>query len=353
MPQKGAPSLYDASKRQALRIMKNIDDLGDMPFSVAEPLLKKVQNAAHLHRIEINCPQYVGETRGIWINLIKRDIPQWNELEPKNPASWYKLYTKLVAAETKATAEDALILKARLDKLAAEKGDRQILTTDLLHKSQVRGSRSAKRAQSADQSSLRFNNGSRTKMVTGRDVVARAKREARERSQALNTHSILAQPTHKLHQRATLVQHAPASLVQQHQTANSSPARIIRKSIESDDSPRKISQGEREARLRAIKEDEKPDQGRSQPTRTSSVSVQQVSSKAALKRPPTAPASKRKAENMEDLFGDQSGNEAKEPSSSPPAKRRLITPPAPVQNHSKRPPASIFVPKPPRKPIRR
>ena len=387
MPQKGAPSLYDAAKRQALRMLKNIDDLGDMPFKVAEPLLKKVQTAAHLRRIEVNCPQYVGETRQIWINMIKRDVLQWNELEPKNPASWCKLYAKLVAAETKATAASALILKNAFSDLAAEKGDRQIMTTNLLHKSQIKGSRAAKRAPSVDQSSLRFNNGSRTKMVTGKDVVARAKREARERSQALNSNSILAQPTHKLNQRATIIRTAPTGLVQQHQTTKSTPTQTvkstsvqtikstsiqptksasvqatksapvqdIKKSIETDDTPRKVTQKEREARLKAAKEDKKkPSSVPSQSTASSSsVSLHRATDKPASKSLPFETYSKRKADELEDLFRDRSGSEAKDSSSTPPVKRRrIITPPLPPPCHTKRPPPSIFI-KPTRKPVSR
>ncbi|CAF9903046.1 MAG: hypothetical protein GOMPHAMPRED_000074 [Gomphillus americanus] len=330
MPSTGALSLYELSKRQALRMMKTIDDLGDMPFRIAEPLLKKVQTAAQLHRIEQNCPQFVGATRNIWIVLFKRDLPQWDGTEPKNPKSWYKLYQNLVMAETKATEEDALILKATMDKLAAEKGDRQIHTTNLLHRSKVRGVKT-KLGQSIDQSTLRFNGGSRTKMATGKDVLARARREARERSQALNNHSILARPTHTLNQRATSVRQAPTGLVQRHQQEQTSPALNLSPSAKlENNAPRKMTPSEREARLRAINTEVKY----TQQTQTlpklnnSAYPVARTATNTGLIRPPRARESaKRKhddMDDMDDLFGDTVDSDSEESRHDMSAKKQHI-----------------------------
>ena len=332
-------------------MMKTIDDLGDMPFRIAEPLLKKVQTAAQLYRIEQNCPQFVGATQNIWITLFKRDLPQWDGIEPKNPKSWYKLYQKLVMAETKATEEDALILKATMDKLAAEKGDRQIHTTNMLHKSKVRGVKT-KLGQPVDQSTLRFNGGSRTKMATGKDVLARARREARERSQALNNHSVLARPTHMLNQRATSVYQAPTGLVQRHQQEQTSPTRNLSPSTKFEsNTPRKMTQSEREARLRAITAEAKYTQQTQIPPipNNSTYPITRVMANTALVRPPRARKPvKRKHDDIDDLFGGAEDSGSEEFQHDVLAKKQNID----LSPPKRKPTTDIFLRKPAKKPGR-
>ena len=102
--------------------------------------------------------------------------------------------------------------------------------------------------------SITFTAGSRTKTLTGKGVMDKARREARERSQITGHGSTLAIPTHKLAQFATPIVRAPRAWVQNHLKPQSTPA-----PIDSTIQPpeifvpkTKMSPFEREEKLRAI-----------------------------------------------------------------------------------------------------
>ena len=63
---------------------------------------------------------------------------------------------------------------------------------------------------------LSFGSGSKTKMLTGKGVLDRARREAKELSVFSGRKSLLATPTHKLHTQASIVRQAPQGLLDEH-----------------------------------------------------------------------------------------------------------------------------------------
>lgn len=74
----------------------------------------------HLQRkIELASPQICGQDAEIWLEFIKRDVPNWDKkaCEPENPKKWYKAYKKLVMDSQKEVETDAAELKATLDKI--------------------------------------------------------------------------------------------------------------------------------------------------------------------------------------------------------------------------------------------
>ncbi len=64
-------------------------------------------------------PQICGPDGEIWLEFIKRDVPNWNKkpYEPENPKKWYKAYKKLVTDSQKEVEDDAAELKATLDRI--------------------------------------------------------------------------------------------------------------------------------------------------------------------------------------------------------------------------------------------
>lgn len=75
------------------------------------------------HQIEINSPQIIGRDGEIWLNLIKRDIPDWENKphQPSNPKNWWKVYRKLKQEAQNDLDQDAEKLKAAFANIKDEK----------------------------------------------------------------------------------------------------------------------------------------------------------------------------------------------------------------------------------------
>ena len=122
----------------------------------------------------------------------------------------------------------------------------------------------------ANTSHLTFASGSRTKTLTGRGVIDKARREARELSLFSARKSLLATPTHKLSNKATQIRSVPQGLVDEHRRVpipnytESSPriTMIIapRKRVAANEATPsgRITFEDREKRLRAITNPGKP-----------------------------------------------------------------------------------------------
>lgn len=60
------------------------------------------------HKIELRSPHLLKDTKELWLDMIKRDIPRWSELKlPENPESWYDVYQELLEETRKEVEEDA------------------------------------------------------------------------------------------------------------------------------------------------------------------------------------------------------------------------------------------------------
>jgi elongin-A len=85
--------------------------------------LPQVLDADLQHQIEANSPQIIGRDGEIWLNLIKRDIPNWENKphQPSNPKNWWKLYRKLKEEAQNDLDQDAEKLKAAFANIKDEK----------------------------------------------------------------------------------------------------------------------------------------------------------------------------------------------------------------------------------------
>ncbi|OQO11462.1 hypothetical protein B0A48_03189 [Cryoendolithus antarcticus] len=117
-------SLALMAQRAAIRTLPRIEDVGDTPYELLEPILRRIDNPDHLLKIETNSPHIADKSAPLWQAFIIRDIPDGKTkmLYPKNPRSWHKVYRKLRKEEEakKQSAEDAL--KRTLLGLKEEKG---------------------------------------------------------------------------------------------------------------------------------------------------------------------------------------------------------------------------------------
>ncbi|EXJ56498.1 hypothetical protein A1O7_06842 [Cladophialophora yegresii CBS 114405] len=118
-----ADSLLDMARRVAGRNIHKITDIGDVSYNIIRPVLLKIESPEQLYQLELNSPQLVGNTSELWLNFMKRDIPDY-ELKPHiptNPMSWYKVYKKLKKEASKAASDAEAVLKATLSGIKSMK----------------------------------------------------------------------------------------------------------------------------------------------------------------------------------------------------------------------------------------
>ena len=170
--------------------------------------------------IEKASPQICGADEELWREFIKRDIHNWEEtlVEPKNPRNWYKVYRKLRTEGELQVDKDAETLKAAMEGIKSERAK---------HTSKVIDSRTAPRLprggrvragqnHTGNTAVLSFASGSKTKILTGKGVLDKARREARELSLFSARNGRLGTPTHKLNNKATQIHHVPRGLLEEH-----------------------------------------------------------------------------------------------------------------------------------------
>ncbi|KAI1369293.1 RNA polymerase II transcription factor SIII subunit A-domain-containing protein [Xylaria arbuscula] len=257
-------SLVELCTAVCVRNIKDIYDIGTIPFSIARPILLRVDSAAQLRQIEINSPHIEADTAECWKRLINRDFGVAAKREsfvPKNPRSWHKIYAKYKHENDRAKkeAEDQLKNAFKGIKEEKDRSTSEVINYDSRRlprlprdvKPQVgvraRGSRAGH-----DQSELRFTGGSRTKVNTPKGLLKRAMREAKEIStrNRLNTSA-----GGSIRVRPGQIAKAPVGMVQEKVT-NSRPLAGIRPpmSRRQTDPKQQRELEEREARLRKAKE---------------------------------------------------------------------------------------------------
>ena len=125
-------SLFELARQ---RLIKNIDmlrDVGDLPYSFLQPVLRFVQSPDQLLELEANCPQLLGETGEIWLRFIKRDIPDWEKKphEPRDPRNWSKVYRKLKKDAELEKEADKEALKQQMQALQKDRAQNKTLIVE-------------------------------------------------------------------------------------------------------------------------------------------------------------------------------------------------------------------------------
>ncbi|KAK7532894.1 RNA polymerase II transcription factor SIII subunit A-domain-containing protein [Phyllosticta citribraziliensis] len=178
-----APSLYDIVKRRLQRSVQLVVDVGDIPFHVVEPVLKKIENPRQLKEIEENSPHIAEDTAAMWEIFIRRDIQGWQSKvnEFKNTKASAKLYFKLEKEQTRQIEKEKAELRA---KLAQGEKERQKNTSTLINRtfdptrSRRLPSYSHSYAVSRDPRNFTFAPGETKKRLTGRGIIAKAQQQS-------------------------------------------------------------------------------------------------------------------------------------------------------------------------------
>lgn len=127
------PTLMACAQRNLIRNLSSLQDVGDVPYEAVKPALRKIADPQQLRNIEIASPHIADSDSELWINFIKRDIPDWKTklVEPKNPQSWWKVYRKMYREEKKAQEQQKkeLAEKFKNHKMEKEKHSVHMLDT--------------------------------------------------------------------------------------------------------------------------------------------------------------------------------------------------------------------------------
>ncbi|KAL8908425.1 MAG: hypothetical protein Q9207_000844 [Kuettlingeria erythrocarpa] len=217
-----APSLSELTRRALIKNITNVTDIGDIPYQIVRPVLLKIENPKQLQMLEERSPQLYGADAEIWISLIKRDIPDGDTklLYPKNPENWWKVYRKMRNDYEKVVQNDAAKLKAAFTGIQSAKDSRQIRIMEgipkipkldgmqFAHAAEYNRIKKPPKLVKPPTSVIRFTGGSRTKTLTGKGVMDKARREAQEMSRFRKT-NVMATPTHMLSGLSRFVPPAP------------------------------------------------------------------------------------------------------------------------------------------------
>ncbi|KAJ5486438.1 hypothetical protein N7530_000738 [Penicillium desertorum] len=205
-----APSLLHLATATAIRFVKDLDDLGAMPYSLARPILLNIHNPEKLHAMELASPHLAEEDEELWLELIKRDIPDWEKYHlPDNTNNWYGIYCDLRDQAQRSLDADAERMKMAIDGISAK---RALLTPKLIP--ERKGLRMAGSRPSFRQRHATYNH------RTGGGGVE--KKPSIFQPQKRNT--ALTMPTKSLNNRASQVKRAPIGLVEEHRRPAEQPA---------------------------------------------------------------------------------------------------------------------------------
>jgi elongin-A len=260
----GVPSLVDICTRKCIKHVTMIHDLGDLPYKLAKPILRKVENPDQLHAIELNSPQLEDDTPEYWRKLIAKHFPDYEKKNymPKNPRSWYRVYAKYKKENDEALEAAAAKLKNAFSAIKNEKDKQQ---SGILKQQQLkalpklpkdgRGLGGGRGVRDLPDH-LTWGGGSRTKLTNGQSFLKKARREAHE----VALRRQLSTPTGKLKVPEGQIKKAPEAMVQQYRVQQQADIRIHapRKRKSEAQRAEEAERREREARLLKIKQKNAP-----------------------------------------------------------------------------------------------
>lgn len=124
-----ADSLKTIAIRACWRNVHTITDVGDIPYEIVRPILRKIKSPAQLEELEKNSPHIADSDAELWKAFMKNDIPNWDSPEklitPSNPRSWGKAYRKMLRREQKIKEEQEKALAEVLGGMKKEADEKK------------------------------------------------------------------------------------------------------------------------------------------------------------------------------------------------------------------------------------
>ncbi|SPN96861.1 uncharacterized protein DNG_00381 [Cephalotrichum gorgonifer] len=224
MPPKSLVALCLGTILKNINLVSGIgDDLPpDNPY--VQKILARIGSSAQLREMEINSPQLQGHTDKYWKELIQRDFPNSRKKNyvPSDPSGWWKVYKRHKKEHDESLQAATAALKNAFDGIAEKEGrnvsvvlDRSRLPRPTRTGRSIGGPR--RPPKRPDTSSLAFTAGSRTKLISGKSVLKRARREARDIAVQRGSLANLSRP---LDSRSNQLRAAPASFIESNRVAS-------------------------------------------------------------------------------------------------------------------------------------
>ncbi|KAJ5988522.1 RNA polymerase II transcription factor SIII subunit A [Penicillium waksmanii] len=240
-----APTLKQLATATAIKHVKMLDDIGSLPYALARPMLLKVDNPEKLHSMELLSPHLAEEDQEIWLEFIKRDIPQWDTYDiPRHTNQWYDIYCDLREEVQRSLDADAEKLKMAIDGIQSQKAR---LTPKIIagprgkHRPSMRqiyaskdrkmggipppfnkSSNTSSASASVSDSSSSFTFGGSSRVSGFGSAGSKPPKKSIFAPQRRN--NALAIPTKHLSTRASRVKQAPRSLIEEHRRPMDPPA---------------------------------------------------------------------------------------------------------------------------------
>ncbi|KAJ9623965.1 hypothetical protein H2203_005412 [Taxawa tesnikishii (nom. ined.)] len=196
----------------------------------ASSLFLMAQRCYQLRLIEQSSPQIAGADAELWLAFVKRDIPNWEAklIEPKNPASWWKVYKKLMKEDNAQRMAAEEQLKAAMNR---HKNDKTSHSTKILHTvipqaNKVRWGGES-RGPAMGQRALANAKDTKAKLT----ILKRQINHEQRRREA--THAI---PFQALSQKRSQVQQAPKDMINQYKKPTT-PAPAASRNLNRDPAP--------------------------------------------------------------------------------------------------------------------
>ncbi|PLB47078.1 RNA polymerase II transcription factor SIII subunit A [Aspergillus steynii IBT 23096] len=224
-----APSLRQLCTATAIRNVKYLSDIGNIPYALARPFLVRIESPERLRSIESQSPHIADKDGELWFDFIKRDIPKWDQYELPEPSECsYDLYCDLREQIQRALDEDARRLKMALDGISSERAKHNTKLVDR----QIREKPTARQRYAQYDRKM----GGIGPVFTGTSVspFGRPPRlpEGKKKNNiftATKRNNVLAVPTQHLNNRASQISQAPRSLIEEHRRPAEPPAAPRRK----------------------------------------------------------------------------------------------------------------------------
>ncbi|KAI5776678.1 RNA polymerase II transcription factor SIII subunit A-domain-containing protein [Geopyxis carbonaria] len=202
----GPKSLYNSARDVLVKYINTMDNVGDLDYRILEPVLRKVTSPLQLKKLETNSPQLAGDDAELWRKFIARDFgaDAVAKYVPSNPRSWSKVYDKHARDAAKSADAAKAALKSQFNDLRSQKAGMrsQLVAAATLPPLKRKvpwggfgggGGSSGGSGWGKSRDNWDTKAGSKTK-----NIVQRARREAKELSVFRGRNSKLAVPMHEL-----------------------------------------------------------------------------------------------------------------------------------------------------------
>ncbi|KAL3474328.1 RNA polymerase II transcription factor SIII subunit A-domain-containing protein [Aspergillus californicus] len=227
-----AQTLRQLCTATAIRNVKFLNDIGNIPYALARPFLLKIESPEKLRALEIQSPHLMRDDAELWHEFIRRDIPKSDEISlPEQPDCWYDLYCELREEIQRAVDEDAEKLKMALDGISTERAkhsakfvtDRRVVPLPRERPTAKQRYASFDRKMGGIKPAFSSKGGTGSSADPMGSPLWSFERPSAPRPQkkgnifaAKKRNPALAVPTKQLNNRATQVRQAPRSLIEEH-----------------------------------------------------------------------------------------------------------------------------------------